>query len=77
MDSSGRINGESTYMSDLIAAIYDDTYERQLDQPNPGHLVDDLLEIMLDVSKRRSVEVEVDPYEIYKDDEGYDYVFVG
>ena len=77
MDSSGRINGESTYMSDLIAAIYDDTYERQLDQPNAGHLVDDLLEIMLDVSKRRSVEVEVDPYEIYKDDEGYDYVFVG
>ena len=61
----------------LWGSIESDIYERQLTEPKSAELVDQLLETVLKMSETRKVSVDVDPYEIYKDDEGYDYVFVG
>ena len=48
-----------------------------LSEPDRKLFIQDLIQTLKKVAQNRRTSIDVDPYEIYKDDEGYDYVFVG
>ena len=60
-----------------IDQVRQDVYESQLSEPDTKLFIEDLIKILKKVAHQRRTSIDVDPYEIYKDDEGYDYVFVG
>ena len=60
-----------------IDQLRQDVYESQLTEPDTKLFIEDLIKILKKVAQKRRASIDVDPYEIYKDDEGYDYVFVG
>ena len=56
--------------------ISDLVREQILKIPSRDEFVEKLISKCNERMKQEELSIEVDPYEVYKDDEGFDYVFI-